>query len=245
MYESVEVDTLDFDVLPGDQFLLCSDGLHAYLDDANILATLKGQDLKEVTKSFIDLANHGGGHDNITNVVVRVMPAEQEDLRSQELHLKIEVLKGMPIFRYLTYKELVRLMNITEVRVTKALELIIKEGTPGDALFILLDGKVRLHKGDTFLCELKRGDHFGEMALLDRGPRSASASAETDARLLLIRRKDFYNVIKNESKLSVKLLWNFLQVLTQRLRKTTADLSGARFEASLPDLTEEALFEDN
>jgi PPM family protein phosphatase len=245
VYESVEVDTLDFDVLPGDQFLLCSDGLHAYLDDTKILAGMKDQDVKTVTKSFIDLANGGGGHDNITNVVVRVLPAEVEDTRAQELNLKIEVLKGMPIFRYLNYKELVRVMNITEVRLYKALELIIKEGAPGEELFILLDGTVKLHKDETFICTLKRGDHFGEMALLDRGPRSASASAESDTRLLLIKRKEFYDIIKNESKLSVKLLWSFLQVLTQRLRKTTADLSGARFEASLPDLTDQALFEDN
>jgi len=245
VYESVEVDTLDFDVLPGDQFLLCSDGLHAYLDDKNILGTLAREDVKDVTKAFIELANSGGGHDNITNVVIRVLPAEQGDQRSQELNLKIEVLKGMPIFRYLNYKELVRVMNITEVRMYKEHELIIKEGTPGEELFILLEGQVRLHKDETYIASIKRGDHFGEMALLDRGPRSASASAETDARLLLIRRKDFYDIIKNESKLSVKLLWSFLQVLTQRLRKTTADLSGARFEASLPDLTEEALFEES
>jgi serine/threonine protein phosphatase PrpC/CRP-like cAMP-binding protein len=244
VYESVEVDTLDFDVLPGDQFLLCSDGLHAYLDDSKILGILKDEDVKNVTKSFIDLANRGGGHDNITNVVVRVLPAEH-DTRSQELNLRLEVLKGMPIFRYLSYKELVRVMNITEVRHFKENELVIKEGTPGEELFILLDGTVRLHKDETFICTLKRGDHFGEMSLLDRGPRSASASAETDARLLLIKRKDFYDIIKNESKLSVKLLWSFVQVLTQRLRKTTADLSGARFEASLPDLTEEALFEES
>ena len=244
VYESVEVDTLDFDVLPGDQFLLCSDGLHAYLDDSKIMASVGQTDVKAITKTFIDLANRGGGHDNITNVFIRVFGAEAEDPRSKELNLKIEVLKGMPIFRYLNYKELVRVMNITEVRFYKEGEQIIKEDSPGEELFILLDGAVRLHKGETFITTLKRGDHFGEMALVDRAPRSASASAESQARLLTIKRKEFYEIIKNESKLSVKLLWSFLQVLTQRLRKTTAELSGARFEASLPDLTEDALFED-
>jgi serine/threonine protein phosphatase PrpC len=244
VYESVEVDTLDFDVLPGDQFLLCSDGLHAYLTDDSIDRVSKNLDVKAVTKEFIDLANRGGGHDNITNVFVRVSGAEEEDPRSKELNLKIEVLKGMPIFRYLNYKELVRVMNITEVRRYKGGETIIKEGSAGEELFILLDGAVRLHKDETFITSLTRGDHFGEMSLLDRAPRSASASADSDSRLLTIKRKDFYDIIRNESKLSVKLLWSFVQVLTQRLRKTTADLSGARLEASLPDLTEEALFEE-
>jgi PPM family protein phosphatase len=246
VYESVEVDTLDFDILPGDQFLICSDGLHAYLNDLNISQILRKQDIKEVTKQFVDLANRGGGHDNITNVVVRVggTEEEQDDQRSRELSLRIEVLKGMPIFRYLSYKELVRVMNITDVRTFKDGETIIQEGTEGDELFILLEGNVRLHKEEAFITSLSRGDHFGEMALVDRAPRSASASSEGDVRILTLRRPDFYAIIRNESKLSVKLLWSFVQVLTQRLRKTTADLSGARLEATLPDLTNEVLFED-
>lgn len=245
VYESVDVDTLDFDVLPGDQFLLCSDGLHAYLDDEKINRVIASTEVKAITKEFIDLANAGGGHDNITNVFVRVLGAELEDQRSKELNLKIEVLKNMPIFRYLNYKELVRVMNITEVRSYRAGDEIIKEGTTGEELYILLDGSVRLHKDEAFITTLKRGDHFGEMALVDRAPRSASATSEVDSRLLSISRKDFYHIIRNESKLSVKLLWSFVQVLTQRLRKTTADLSGARLEAALPDLTDHALFEDD
>jgi serine/threonine protein phosphatase PrpC len=244
VYESVEVDTLDFDVLPGDQFLLCSDGLHAYLNDKNITQVLSRPDIKEATNKFIELANRGGGHDNITGVVVRVAAAEKEDQRTKELSLKIEVLKGMPIFRYLTYKELVRVMNITNVATFVDEELIIKEGTGGEEMFILLDGEVRLHKEDTFITTLKRGDHFGEMALVDRAPRSASATAQGNVRILTLRRSDFYAIIRNESKLSVKLLWSFVQVLTQRLRKTTAELSGARLEATLPDLTNEVLFEE-
>jgi CRP-like cAMP-binding protein len=150
----------------------------------------------------------------------------------------------MPIFRYLNYKELVRVMNITEVRYYKDGEQVIKEGAAGEELYILLDGKVRLHKEETFITSLQRGDHFGEMALVDRAPRSASATAEGGARLIIIRRKDFYDIIRNEAKLAVKLLWSFVQVLTVRLRKTTADLSGARQEASLPDMTDDVLFDE-
>jgi len=244
VYESVEVDTLDFDVLPGDQFLICSDGLHAYLNDKNISQILAKEDIKEVTAQFVDLANRGGGHDNITNVVVRVARAEVDDNRSKELSLKIEVLKGMPIFRYLSYKELVRVMNITDVRSYGDNDTVLKEGTEGDELFIILEGEVRLHKDDAFITTLKRGDHLGEMALVDRAPRSASGTAVGNVRVLTIRRTDFYAIIRNESKLSVKLLWSFVQVLTQRLRKTTADLSGARLEATLPDMTNEVLFEE-
>ncbi|MCC6748256.1 MAG: Stp1/IreP family PP2C-type Ser/Thr phosphatase [Deltaproteobacteria bacterium] len=247
VYESVDVDTLDFDVLPGDQFLLCSDGQHAYLDDekiATVMATPEATDVKEVTKAFIQLANDGGGHDNITSVVVRVAETEKEKERAKEVSLKIEVLKKMPIFRHLNYKELVRVMNLTEVRDYADQDLIIREGAEADELFIVLDGKVRLFKDETFITYFQRGDHFGEMAMVDRSLRSASGAAEGRARLLVMRRQDFMDIIKNEPRLSVKLLWSFVQVMAERLRKTTADLSGVRMAESLPDLTEEIKFEE-
>jgi len=245
VYQSVEVDTLDFDVLPGDQFLLCTDGLHHYLPtDDKIIPILSTEDVKESTNRFVTLANDGGGHDNITCVVVRLGESEEADQRTKEVSLKLEVLKGMPIFRYLDYKELVRVMNSTQVRDFQDQELIIKEGTTGDEMFIILDGQVRLQKDDAFITYLSRGDHFGEMALVDSSPRSASASAEGSARLLVLMRNEFYQIIRAQSQLSVKILWSLVQVLAKRLRKTTADLSGARQEASIPDLTEDILFED-
>ena len=88
------------------------------------------------------------------------------------------------------------------------------------------------------------GAHLGEMALVDRSPRSATATAEERSRVLILRRQEFYEIIRKDPQLSVKLLWSFVQVLTERLRKTTADLSGARQEAQADDLTEDVLFDE-
>src|SRR4029077_8113704 len=62
--ESVQVDTLIVDLVPGDVFLLCSDGLHGYLTDEEIPA-LVGEDLKSVPEKLIAVANERGGKDNI------------------------------------------------------------------------------------------------------------------------------------------------------------------------------------
>ena len=241
VYESVEVDTLDFDVLPGDQFLLCSDGLHHYLvDDEKIADLLTPEDIKTAASGFTQFANDGGGHDNITTILVRIGSADEEDaVRSREVSLRTRVLKEMPLFRYLSYKELVHVMNITQVRTYQDDQLIIGEGDPAHEMFIILDGKVRLHKDDAFITFLKPGDHFGEMALVDKGARSASASAEGTARVLIIHRDAFFSILRDQTKASVKILWSLTQVLTARLRKTTADLSSSRMESTLPDLTEE------
>jgi hypothetical protein len=247
-YESVETDTLDFEVLPGDNFLLCSDGLSHYLKEGDVPEILIVDDVADAPKTLVALANAGGGHDNITAVVVRVeVPsgeAKEYAARASDLANKVDVLKRMPLFRHLTYKEIMRLLNVTLVRDYKVGEPIIVEGTEAEELFIVLSGKVRLHKKEAFITNFGRGAHFGEMALVDRSPRSASATAEEASRALVLRRREFYEIIRKEPALATKLLWSFVQVLTERLRKTTADLSGARLEAAAVDMSEDVLFEE-
>jgi serine/threonine protein phosphatase PrpC len=247
VYETVQGDTIDFEILPGDQFLLCSDGLHSYLDDQRIIDLLKEEDITSVPKKMVELANASGGHDNITALVVRVdapVAGTTPDNRAEELTRKIEVLKQMPLFRHLTYKEIIRVLNVTEVREYAPGQEIIKEGTPGEEMFIVLRGKVRLHKNGAFITHLAAGSHMGEMALVDRGPRSVSATADDRSRVLTLRRREFYQIIRKDPSLSVKLLWSFVQVLADRLRKTTEDLSGARLEANALDMTDNVLFDE-
>src|SRR5687767_6624958 len=103
VYASVEVDTFDFDILPGDRFLLCSDGLYVYLDDDTLPDVLADGEVKDVPKRLIDLANAGGGHDNVTGIVVRVgegtINQDHTAAKAGEVSLKLEVLKGMQMFR--------------------------------------------------------------------------------------------------------------------------------------------------
>lgn len=246
VYPSVEVDTFDFDILPGDRFLLCSDGMHAYLDEDGLPVVLSKGDVKDVPKRLIDVANEGGGHDNITTVVIRVgEEVEDEEIgeRAEEVALKLEVLKSMQMFRYLSYKELVRVMNITETVELEEGQTVFSEGDPGESMYVVLSGSVRVLKGDVEVAELGKGQHFGEMSLVDRSVRSLTATASEPSRLLEVRRKEFYAIIKKEPPLATKLLWSFVQVLAVRLRKTTADLSDA-LQGGAADSTAENLFQD-
>jgi CRP-like cAMP-binding protein len=248
VYESVEVETFDLDVLPGDNFLLCSDGLYVYFKDDELAEMMTVTDVNTIPKALIDKSNAGGGHDNITAICIRVPDdaAQATDGRAEELALKLEVLKGMPLFRYLSYTELVRVMNTTEARVFETGAKVIKEGEPGEDMFVILSGSIRLHllKEDTEVAILGKGAHLGEMALVDRSPRSCSATALETTRVLAIRRRDFYEILRKEPGLSVKLLWSFVQVLADRLRKTTADLSGVKLAEKAEDMSDEVLFDD-
>jgi len=247
VYSSVEVDTFDFDILPGDRFMLCSDGMYAYVDEETLPKQLAEGEIKDVPKKLVDSANAGGGHDNITAVVIRVGETSSTELapRTTEVSLKLEVLKAMQMFRYLSYKELVRVSNIADMIELKTDQVIFSAGQPGDAMYVVLSGAVRLTKGEKIVAELGKGHHFGEMALVDRSVRSLTATAAEGTRLVVITRKDFYDIIKREPASAVKMLWSFVQVLGQRLRKTTNDLSDALHgDRHGQETEEENLFQD-
>jgi PPM family protein phosphatase len=226
---SVEVDTFDFDILPGDRFLICSDGMYAYVDEIELPKQLADGEVKEVPKKLIDSANKGGGHDNITAVVIRVNQSTgaETSARTSDIESKLEVLKGLQMFRYLSYKELVTVAGIAEMVELKRDENIFQAGQPGDAMYVVTAGSVRLIAGDKTVSELSRGQHFGEMALVDRSTRSLTAIANEGTRVIVIHRKDFYELIKREPASAVKMLWSFVQVLGHRLRKTNTDLADA------------------
>jgi CRP-like cAMP-binding protein len=205
--------------------------------------------IEKIPGEFIKLANESGGKDNITTIVVRIADHDgRATLLHEEINKKIETIQKMPIFKFLTYKELVRILNITQVVNTTQNQRIITEGETGEELYIILSGKVKVHKGNTDIVTLGEGDHFGEMALIDKVPRSASISAIEQGKLLKISRTDFFDIIRNEPRLATKLLWSFLQVISERLRTTSAELSGAKNE-QIEDLTEElfdlSITEDN
>jgi serine/threonine protein phosphatase PrpC/CRP-like cAMP-binding protein len=229
VYESVEVDTIDFDVLRGDRFLLCSDGLHGYFEQAELAKLFAETPEEELAQKLIDLSNERGGKDNITAIVVKVPDAESGvDRLAREVNLKMEVLHKMPLFRHLTYQELVRVMNITQVRTYEPDAEVVAEGADGDELFIVLTGKVRVESAQTKIAELGPGEHFGEMALVDKAPRSADVVAAEPSSLLAIKRRDFFDIIRKDHPIAVKLLWSFLGVLTERLRNTSRELGAAR-----------------
>jgi serine/threonine protein phosphatase PrpC/CRP-like cAMP-binding protein len=229
VYESVEVDTIDFDVLKGDRFLICSDGLHGYFEEAELAKLFAETPEDQLAQRLIDLSNERGGKDNITAIVVKVPDAEAGvDRLAREVNLKMEVLHRMPLFRFLTYQELVRVLNITRVQSYESGGEIVTQGADGDELFIVLTGQVQVEANAAPIAQLGPGQHFGEMALIDKAPRSADVKALEASSLLSIRRRDFFDIIRKDHAIAVKLLWSFLGVINERLRNTSRELGEAR-----------------
>ena len=242
VYEHTEPECLVLDLVAGDRFLLCSDGLSGYFEDdldelSNLLGTQEGN---KAVEKLIATANERGGKDNITSVVVTFGDASKRDESyARRVQLKREILARMPLFRALNDREILRLLQVVEVHPYKDADVVIREGDRGEELFIVLTGSVRVMRNDIELARLKPGDHFGEMALIRNQPRSATVLSDLDSELMVIRRTDFFDILRNEHQLAVKMLWQFLTVLADRLDDTNRELGHAREELASEDVTSE------
>jgi signal transduction histidine kinase len=113
------------------------------------------------------------------------------DYGSISLDEKVDFLRQVNIFAETGDEFLLSLATVLQSMKAKPQQAIVKKGEAGDALYIITSGIVRIHDGAHVLSRLSRNDVFGEYALIDEGPRSASVTAEEETYLLRLRRKDF------------------------------------------------------
>ena len=232
--ESVQVDTLIIDMLPQDLFLLCSDGLHGYLTDGEIPPLVNSVDLQHLPAKMVEIANERGGRDNVTAIAVAVRgDVAQAGDEASDAHSRMEALRKIPLFRHLTYKEQTAVLSLANTRSFGPGEEIFLEGERGDELFVVIAGRVAIENAGVEIAELRAGGHFGEMGLIDNAPRSATVRASEGTRVMVISRPDLMNLMRRESILAVKLLWSFVQVLSDRLRLANSELSEARQELAV------------
>jgi serine/threonine protein phosphatase PrpC/CRP-like cAMP-binding protein len=238
VYAHAEVDTLTLEILPNDQFLLASDGLCGYFDDKpeeDLRSYLDDEDGDSAVKSLIEFANTMGGKDNITAVLVRAGGGDTSDsVRARRLQLKREMLASMPLFSRLNERELLRVMQIADVYEYERGEAIVNEGEQGERMFVTLQGKLEVITNNQKVAEYGPGEHFGEMALIRSRPRSATIRAVERSEVISLKREDFFELIRVDPHIAVKLLWQFLGVIANRLEVTSRDLSKALGEGKPP-----------
>jgi CRP/FNR family cyclic AMP-dependent transcriptional regulator len=128
---------------------------------------------------------------------------------------KMEHLSRVPLLEGCPRGQLRAIARIAEVREVPAGAVLTRAGQPGDEFFLIVDGRVVVEVPPRKRDKLGPGDVFGEMALLDGGPRSATVTAETAVRLIVIRRPDFALLLKKLPDLPRQLL----EVLSRRLRQ--------------------------
>jgi CRP-like cAMP-binding protein len=96
---------------------------------------------------------------------------------------------------------------------------IVREGTKGNAFYVVLKGQAVVTMGDRFLTRLVPGDHFGEIAAIDGGERSASVTSETPVQLAVMTRMDLQKALRDDPELALALM----TALAQMVRRANKD----------------------
>jgi CRP/FNR family transcriptional regulator, cyclic AMP receptor protein len=130
-----------------------------------------------------------------------------------------EVLAKLPLFAGVPARHVRRIAALGSAASFAAKTRIVSAGDPGDAFYVLLAGRAEVQRGrGRPAIEIGAGDYFGEMALLDGAPRSATVVAKTETICLLLARKQFEKVLKEEPAVACALL----RTLAARLRELDA-----------------------
>jgi len=137
---------------------------------------------------------------------------------------RVQFLKTMPFFDELSNRQLKSVSDIMFERMYETDESIFEEGQPGAALFLILDGKVAIEiyreTSTTRLAVLERGAFFGEMALLDETPRSATARALERTWTLALYRNDLNGLVQRDAKTACQIYRSLAATIADRLRLT-------------------------
>jgi CRP/FNR family cyclic AMP-dependent transcriptional regulator len=131
---------------------------------------------------------------------------------------KLQHLAQVKLFSALNKKELALVGNASDEIQVPAGQVIVTEGSPGHEFFLILDGQASVRRNGRRVAMLGPGQYFGELSLLDRAPRNATITADTDVTLLVIGQREFSAVLDAAPGVCHKLL----EAMAHRLREEDA-----------------------
>ena len=147
--------------------------------------------------------------------------------RPQSMPDTVDALRRVPLFKHLVPDELSRVGVAARERAYPKNSVILFEDDPGDSLFVVVTGQVKVvligeDGREVILAVLGQGDFFGEMSLIDDEPRSAHVIAMEDSNLLVLRREDFQTALREHPRIALGLL----RALSRRLRHADDKIGG-------------------
>ncbi len=149
---------------------------------------------------------------------------------------RLDLLEKVPLFAGLSRRQLGKLLVKLFEKEYGAGDTIFLEGEPGKALFIVLDGRVSICRaglgGEHRLATLAPGAYFGELALIDDLPRSATARADEPSALLILYKSHFDDLIEGHTTIAIRVMGNLLKALAGYAR--AAHARSPSLSATLP-----------
>ena len=132
---------------------------------------------------------------------------------------RVELLRGVDLFSKFSQVELKRVASLVTLVDAEPGELLTREGHPGSELFVIASGSARVTLRGRELATLVPGDAFGEMALLDHGPRAATVTADTGMKLYVLGPGEFASLLADVPQIGRRIL----KGLAHRLREIEKD----------------------
>ena len=159
--------------------------------------------------------------------IKQIIPLENYQLSKEtDMYSILEktiILKSVDLFKNIPGDVLTRIAQISEEIYHTDESLMFSEGDYGDSMYIVVDGNVRIHKGEHHIVTLGKSTVLGDMALLDQEPRSADATAEAETTLFKIAQDGFYELMAGNSE----IMQQIIKMLSGRLRDTNTKLQEA------------------
>jgi CRP/FNR family transcriptional regulator, cyclic AMP receptor protein len=147
-------------------------------------------------------------------------PARAHSVRLA-LKLRVDVLAGVPLFAGLSKRQLQAVAHSCNSRRWPSDVCVVPEGTKAQVCYIIVEGTADVRRKGRTIAHLGPGEFFGEIALFDPGPRSASVTSTTEMVAVELSRQSFLGVAKDNPAILLRML----EALAKRLRETTEKLA--------------------
>jgi CRP-like cAMP-binding protein len=125
----------------------------------------------------------------------------------------LDALRSLRLFSACTTKELEQIARLTDEVSVPAGHRIVTQGEPGREAFVIVDGTASVLLGDSPIADLGPGQHFGELALLDGGTRTANVDAVTDMTLLVIHRPAFMGLLDEQPGIARRVMATMASII--------------------------------
>lgn len=147
-----------------------------------------------------------------------------------------DILKKIPVFEGLSNNDLSHIERILHRREYRPDEVVFSQGTPGFGMYIIEDGSVTIVSEPSMeiMAELQSGNFFGELALLDDSPRSATAVVKTACRMLCFLQSDMFDLISRKPQIGVKILLCLARTIGERLKKANEEIQALNGKSKHP-----------
>lgn len=217
----VQVDMLTFALEPDDRLLLCSDGLHELVhaeDLERVVASVRGGTAVEV---LVELALRRGARDNVTALLL-----EPEGPSPEASSPWLAELRRVPLFVHGPDRVLLRLAQACRQRDVPAGAALFHEGSAAEELLVLLRGRVAVTRAGVHLQDRHPPEALGAVGLLDGAPRSATATALDDCRVLALPRARLVQLVQEDPAFGVGVLWKLGHRVARDLRTARDRIAG-------------------